>query len=701
MYEKRISDTAVLYGIYRQRYVIPAAVSLGILLLSGALLQVFYHNGRALLLHLILAGTGLLLSVLFCTWSRSWLRDNFPPVGSKILIFSTGCTIFVLIFLVVFRLVSDQMFLSSFLINGGGITIRTSLGTASVYPGDILKLLLILLAGDRIKKRHHSLKHSPGSIIYFILSALSAASLALFGDTGNAVIILILTVISSAWLYGKQTAWKTAFLSAGGICLAFFLLPDARDSLRECGRILTGSIQWKSTSLTAVLEGGLYGLSAGHMEMRDIAEAVDGQYYNITDAFNILTAIYGFHALTALSAAVILMLLLIPRLTVRKNRLHMYSVLGLTALFLQYTFHVGGNLNCLPFQMTAPFISSDISGMIFGFLIFGIVARTLTDRQEQFYAVHVRHAVYVRWTAAAGVLFLLISSTGFWQLSQNAGTAVGLLGYRTGYEWGTETADSLGSVYGSDGSRLWGFGAPVSEDLESLLGATGDYAFDKSTVLSLYSSRLTGSGSYCFSEGARSMKNSGQDLFLTIDPEINRQVYEYLQNPFSENAQSQNAEPEGTDLHAVEPENSSGMAVLMKTGTGAILSATAFSSADTAFHPDWEEALKSLRMVSAVANGGVLAEPYLTEEIRDQNEKVLEQHQRTTTRLMDEHEANVIYQMWQSLSGASDRDLVLSEKTLKTTADGSEVRRFTGYSRETDTAFYIEIQVSPTPPHSS
>ena len=143
------------------------------------------------------------------------------------------------------------------------------------------------------------------------------------------------------------------------------------------------------------------------------------------------------------------------------------------------------------------------------------------------------------------------------------------------------------------------------------------------------------------------------------------------------------------------------MAVLMKTGTGAVLSATAFSSGDTAFHPDWKEALKSLRMVSAAVNGGVLAEPYLTEEIRDQNGNVIEQHRHTTTRLMDEPEANGVYQMWQSLPGSSGSDLVLSEKTVKITADGSEVRRFTGYNRETDIAFYIEIQVSPTPPHFS
>ena len=143
------------------------------------------------------------------------------------------------------------------------------------------------------------------------------------------------------------------------------------------------------------------------------------------------------------------------------------------------------------------------------------------------------------------------------------------------------------------------------------------------------------------------------------------------------------------------------MAVLMKTGTGAILSATAFSSADTALHPDWEEALKSLRMVSAAVNGGVLAAPYLTEEICDQNGNVIKQHQRTTKQLMDESEANGVYQMWQSLPGSSGSDLVLSEKTVKTTADGSEVRLFSGYSRETDIAFYIEIQVSPTPPHFS
>ena len=129
--------------------------------------------------------------------------------------------------------------------------------------------------------------------------------------------------------------------------------------------------------------------------------------------------------------------------------------------------------------------------------------------------------------------------------------------------------------------------------MAALMGTTSEVSLEKDTILDVYEPYLTGCADYNFIEGEQSLKEAGQDIMLTIDSDMNRNIYEYMQQTSSE----------------------SGMEVLVETKTGAVRAAYVWSWERHSDSPEWQQALESIRTISAAVNGGSIQMPYLTEMI--------------------------------------------------------------------------------------
>ena len=495
------------------------------------------------------------------------------------------------------------------------------------YPGDILKVLLIFLAACCFtRKSDRNLTK-----LYSGLTITAAIVLVLFGDGGNAFIILVIFAISSAYLYEKRsTVLKIVLALAAGIVCAQLIIPEVREAFQGCFHMLTRDIEWKNTSLSAVLAGGIRGTGAGD----GICAAVGDRYFNITDCSNVLAAVYGVHVLIILAGVVLCLLVLIFRMWNRKSYVHMLGTLGTAALFIQYMLHIGGCLNVLPsYGTAAPFISTDISGIAGSFLMFGMMIAAL---QEENNRVDVFNEGYgdsrrsiLALPAATGTVFTAVLVIGLAGVILNGKNAAGLL------------------------------------------GTTSEVSLEKDTILDVYEPYLTGCADYNFTEGERSLKEAGQDITLTIDSDINRTIYEYMQQPGSE----------------------SGMAVLVETKTGAVRAASVWSREGLSDSPEWQQALESIRIISAAVNGGSIQTPYLTEMISDSDGSMTEYHDGNTEKIMEKEEADELWKAWQESSAADgNKNIIAAEKKEEKHTDGSETHVTAGYVQDQDLAFYIRTE---------
>ena len=508
--------------------------------------------------------------------------------------------------------------------------------------------------------------------MYSGLAITAALVLVLLGDGGNAFIILVIFAISSAYLYEKRgTVLKTVLALAAGIVCAQLIIPEVREAFQGCFHMLTRDIEWKSTSLSAVLAGGIRGTGAGD----GICAAVGDRYFNITDCSNVLAAVYGVHVLIILAGAVLCLLVLIFRMWNRKSYVHMIGTLGTAALFVQYMLHIGGCLNVLPsYGTAAPFISADISGMAGSFLMFGMMIAALQEENNRVDVFNEgygdsRRSILVL-PAAAGTVFTAVLVIGLAGVILNGKNAAELMGYRLAYEWDGDTAGSFGHVLDCDGRELWSWNRGADEDMAALLGTTSEVSLEKDTVLEIYEPLLTGCADYNFIEGKQSLKEAGQDIMLTIDSDMNRNIYEYMQQTGSE----------------------SGMAVLVETKTGAVRAASVWSREGLSDSPEWQQALESIRTISAAVNGGSIQTPYLTEMISGGDGSMAEHHESNTEKIMEKEEADELWQMW-TASSASDgyKNIILAEQKDEKHTDGSETHVTAGYVQDQDLAFYLEL----------
>ena len=644
----------ILYGVRTGTALVLPATIVGMMLFYGAMVQVLYGE-NALILHMVLTIAGAVLA-LVCT---RYVKHGLSEWLWKVLLILGG-----IVTLAVMAAVVAEKFASVPVIEGGGI----SAGDIVFYPGDILKVLLIFLAAcSFIGKSGRNITK-----LYSGLAITAALVLVLLGDGGNAFIILVIFAISSAYLYEKRgTVLKTVLALAAGIVCAQLIIPEVREAFQGCFHMLTRDIEWKSTSLSAVLAGGIRGTGAGD----GICAAVGDRYFNITDCSNVLAAVYGVHVLIILAGAVLCLLVLIFRMWNRKSYVHMIGTLGTAALFVQYMLHIGGCLNVLPsYGTAAPFISADISGMAGSFLMFGMMIAALQEENNRVDVFNEgygdsRRSILVL-PAAAGTVFTAVLVIGLAGVILNGKNAAELMGYRLAYEWDGDTAGSFGHVLDCDGRELWSWNRGADEDMAALLGTTSEVSLEKDTVLEIYEPLLTGCADYNFIEGKQSLKEAGQDIMLTIDSDMNRNIYEYMQQTGSE----------------------SGMAVLVETKTGAVRAASVWSREGLSDSPEWQQPLESIRTISAAVNGGSIQTPYLTEMISGGDGSMAEHHESNTEKIMEKEEADELWQMW-TASSASDgyKNIILAEQKDEKHTDGSETHVTAGYVQDQDLAFYLEL----------
>lgn len=643
-----------LYGVRTGTALVLPAVIVGMMLFYGAMVQVLYGE-NALILHTVLTIAGAALAFVCIRY----VKRRFSEWLWKVLLILSG-----FVTLAVLAAAAAEKFAPVPVIEGGGI----SAGDIVVYPGDILKVLLIFLAACSFtgKSDRNITK------LYSGLAITAALVLVLLGDGGNAFIILVIFAISSAYLYEKRsTVLKIVLALAAGIVCAQLIIPEVREAFQDCFHMLARDIEWKNTSLSAVLAGGIRGTGAGD----GICAAVGDRYFNITDCSNVLASVYGVHVLLILAGVVLCLLVLIFRMWNRKSYVHMIGTLGTAALFVQYMLHIGGCLNVLPsYGTAAPFISADISGMAGSFLMFGMIIAAL---QEENNRVDVSNEGYGDsrrsipvLTAAAGTAFTVVLAIGLAGVILNGKNAAELLGYRLAYEWGGDTAESFGHVLDCEGRELWSWNRGADEDMAALLGTTSEVSLEKDTVLEMYEPLLTGCEDYNFIEGEQSLKEAGQDIMLTIDSDVNRNIYEYMRQTGSE----------------------SGMAVLVETKTGAVRAASVWSREGLSDSPEWQQAYESIRTISAAVNGGSIQTPYLTEMIYGGDGSMTEHHDGNTEKVMEKEEADELWQTW-TASSASDgyKNIIAAEKKEEKHIDGSETHVTTGYVQDQDLAFYLEL----------
>lgn len=643
-----------LYGVRTGTALVLPAVIVGMMLFYGAMVQVLYGE-NAIILHTALTIAGAVLAFVCIRYVKRRLSEWLW----KVLLLLGG-----FVTLAVLAAAAAEKFASVPVIEGGGI----SAGDIVFYPGDILKVLLIFLAAcSFIGKSGRNITK-----LYSGLAITAALVLVLLGDGGNAFIILVIFVISSAYLYEKRgTVLKTVLALAAGIVCAQLIIPEVREAFQGCFHMLTRDIEWKSTSLSAVLAGGIRGTGAGD----GICAAVGDRYFNITDCSNVLAAVYGVHVLIILAGAVLCLLVLIFRMWNRKSYVHMIGTLGTAALFVQYMLHIGGCLNVLPsYGTAAPFISADISGMAGSFLMFGMMIAALQEENNRVDVFNEgygdsRRSILVL-PAAAGTVFTAVLVIGLAGVILNGKNAAELMGYRLAYEWDGDTAGSFGHVLDCDGRELWSWNRGADEDMAALLGTTSEVSLEKDTVLEIYEPLLTGCADYNFIEGKQSLKEAGQDIMLTIDSDMNRNIYEYMQQTGSE----------------------SGMAVLVETKTGAVRAASVWSREGLSDSPEWQQPLESIRTISAAVNGGSIQTPYLTEMISGGDGSMAEHHESNTEKIMEKEEADELWQMW-TASSASDgyKNIILAEQKDEKHTDGSETHVTAGYVQDQDLAFYLEL----------
>ena len=114
-----------------------------------------------------------------------------------------------------------------------------------------------------------------------------------------------------------------------------------------------------------------------------------------------------------------------------------------------------------------------------------------------------------------------------------------------------------------------------------------------------------------------------------------------------------------------------------------------------------------VRVVSALVNDGIAAEPYLVENIRTVDGIATESHEIQKTELMSEETAQLVNELWKHAydtyypSGLYDEKITMAKTGTAQYSDGSESSLLMGYIENSDVAFYIEIknrdeaQISP------
>ena len=133
------------------------------------------------------------------------------------------------------------------------------------------------------------------------------------------------------------------------------------------------------------------------------------------------------------------------------------------------------------------------------------------------------------------------------------------------------------------------------------------------------------------------------------------------------------------------------MAVLAETKTGAVRAASVWSRKGLSDSPKWQQAVESIRTISAAVNEGSIQTPYLTEMISGSDGSMTEHHDGNTEKIMEKEEADELWQTWTASSVSNGyKNIIVAEQKDEKHADGSETHVAAGYVQDQDLAFYIK-----------
>lgn len=350
--------TVTLWGIYSKSYLAVLATSSGMLLYIGMFMQMFYNEGQNLRKHILFTIAGMFLMWIYYFLVRVKLTER---QGKYIMAAISGLVILNVVTITI-GVISKIFGVTSGAARYGSYA-WFNIGGTSIQPGEILKVLIILLSAWVYKYRldYRMTK------LYLVFCGASVAVLVASRDLGNAVVLLAICLVSSWFIFDKWYLTAIAMLvGMGGLALAGKYVDYVRSRFEACFHALESGSGQQYQSLMSILKNGLFGCGVS-------GDTVSATYItaSATDfTFNAMVSIFGVLIAGALILFVMVLFTQLLTTPIVSPFHYLLGVLGVTTYFAQYIIHIGGNLNIIPLTgICMNFVSTGGSNMVGSFLI--------------------------------------------------------------------------------------------------------------------------------------------------------------------------------------------------------------------------------------------------------------------------------------------------------------------------------------------
>lgn len=341
-----VLETALtVYGIRKNQELGFPVLTAGSLLVLGIALQTYYGGAAPVRYTVLLAGG--CVTAFFCArFVKAGMLTDGSAGDEKIcriyrkLPDLHGYLCILLFFLSAADLAGAPLFNSVGAIEIGGFLL---------YPGEILVVLFVLHAACFVRNLDGTEKGIiHGFSRYIAASLMGALALNMAGDIGNSYTVIILLFILSILVSTKKIGCMDRWLGLQG-CV------------------------WAAGMFIVIL-----------LRQNDgKAEAFGTVYAGITDCAGTFIGLCGRAGPYPLMIVAVCLLLCVRRIPNTSRALCVLGIQGAVALYLQSVFHIGGNLGLVPtYGVGMPFVSSDITGMLCSFILFGGVIAAVQSRRE-------------------------------------------------------------------------------------------------------------------------------------------------------------------------------------------------------------------------------------------------------------------------------------------------------------------------------
>lgn len=339
-------ETALtVYGIRKKQELGFPVLTVGSLLVLGIALQAFYGGAAPVRYTVLLVGGG--VTAFFCA---RFIKEKMLTDGSEgdekiCRIYRRLPDLHVYLCILMFFLSAADLAGVPLFNSAGAIEI----GGFLLYPGEILVVLFVLHAACLVRKSDGAEKgRIHGFSRYIAASLVGALALNMAGDIGNSYTVIILLFIFSILVSSSKIG-----------CM------DRWTGLLGC--------VWAAGMFIVILFHGNAGTP----------ENVGTVYAGITDCAGTFIGLCGRAGPYPLMIVAVCLLLCVRRIPNTSRALCVLGIQGAVALYLQSVFHIGGNLGLVPtYGVGMPFVSSDITGMLCSFILFGGVIAAVQSRQE-------------------------------------------------------------------------------------------------------------------------------------------------------------------------------------------------------------------------------------------------------------------------------------------------------------------------------